>query len=69
MLSPCWYLQGELREAGVNVTVMIQADMLAYRAPGEPLQLGLPDVSVFLLSFYTSFANFKLESALQKSHN
>lgn len=25
---------------------MVQADMLAYRAPGEPLQLGLPDRSV-----------------------
>jgi hypothetical protein len=23
---------------------MVQADMLAYRAPGEPLQLGLPDI-------------------------
>ncbi|KAH0587893.1 putative leucine aminopeptidase [Termitomyces sp. J132] len=34
----------ELREANANVTVMIQADMLAYREPGEPPQLGLPDV-------------------------
>ncbi|KIM77425.1 hypothetical protein PILCRDRAFT_825388 [Piloderma croceum F 1598] len=34
----------ELREAGANITVMMQADMLAYRAPGEPPQLGLPDV-------------------------
>ncbi|KAF9006630.1 Zn-dependent exopeptidase [Cyathus striatus] len=34
----------ELREAGENITLMIQADMLAYRAPGEPLQLGLPDI-------------------------
>ncbi|KII84088.1 hypothetical protein PLICRDRAFT_95456 [Plicaturopsis crispa FD-325 SS-3] len=32
----------ELREAGANITVMIQADMLAYHAPGEPAQLGLP---------------------------
>ncbi|KAF4568332.1 hypothetical protein EYR40_010265 [Pleurotus pulmonarius] len=33
----------ELRAAGANVTMMIQADMLAYRAPNEPLQLGLPE--------------------------
>ncbi|KAF9489096.1 Zn-dependent exopeptidase [Pleurotus eryngii] len=32
-----------LRAAGANVTMMIQADMLAYRAPNEPLQLGLPE--------------------------
>ncbi|KAJ7087384.1 Zn-dependent exopeptidase [Mycena crocata] len=32
-----------LREADANITVMIQADMLAYRAAGEPPQLGLPD--------------------------
>ncbi|KAF9478678.1 Zn-dependent exopeptidase [Pholiota conissans] len=32
----------ELREAGANLTLMVQADMTAYRAPGEPLQLGLP---------------------------
>jgi len=36
-------LQGELRAAGANLTLMIQADMTAYRSPGEPLQLGLPD--------------------------
>ncbi|CAA7260107.1 unnamed protein product [Cyclocybe aegerita] len=34
----------ELREAGANLTLMVQADMTAYRAPGEPLQLGLPDI-------------------------
>ncbi|KAF4619656.1 hypothetical protein D9613_005003 [Agrocybe pediades] len=33
----------ELRAAGANLTLMIQADMTAYRAPGEPLQLGLPE--------------------------
>ncbi|KAI0370927.1 Zn-dependent exopeptidase [Pilatotrama ljubarskyi] len=33
----------ELREQGVNVTLMIQADMLAYRVAGEPPQLGLSD--------------------------
>jgi hypothetical protein len=32
----------KMRAAGANITVMIQADMLAYRAPGEPPQLGLP---------------------------
>jgi len=41
----------ELRAADVNITLMIQADMLAYRKPGEPLQLGIPDVSVILSSF------------------
>lgn len=34
----------ELREADANITLMIQADMLAYRKPGEPMQLGLPDL-------------------------
>jgi len=34
----------ELRDAGANVTLMVQADMTAYRAPGEPLQLGLPEL-------------------------
>ncbi|KAF9077072.1 hypothetical protein BDP27DRAFT_1313087 [Rhodocollybia butyracea] len=33
----------ELRNMDANVTLMVQADMLAYRKPGEPLQLGLPD--------------------------
>ncbi|KAI0632797.1 Zn-dependent exopeptidase [Trametes polyzona] len=33
----------ELREQGANITLMIQADMLAYRAPGEQLQMGLSD--------------------------
>lgn len=32
----------EMREKDANITVMIQADMLAYHAPGEPPQLGLP---------------------------
>jgi len=32
----------ELRERDANVTLMIQADMLAYHAPNEPPQLGLP---------------------------
>jgi len=34
----------ELRAAGANLTLMVQADMTAYRAPGEPLQLGFPDL-------------------------
>ncbi|PFH51322.1 hypothetical protein AMATHDRAFT_142927 [Amanita thiersii Skay4041] len=34
----------QLREENVNVTLMIQADMLAYRAYQEPRQLGLPDL-------------------------
>ncbi|RDB19829.1 hypothetical protein Hypma_012815 [Hypsizygus marmoreus] len=34
----------ELRAANANLTIMVQADMLAYREPGEPRQLGLPDV-------------------------
>ncbi|KAG8215234.1 hypothetical protein J3R82DRAFT_8780 [Butyriboletus roseoflavus] len=32
----------ELRAREANVTLMIQADMLAYHAPNEPSQLGLP---------------------------
>ncbi|KAI0085531.1 Zn-dependent exopeptidase [Irpex rosettiformis] len=35
---------GELREAGADLTLMVQADMLAYHKAGEPPQLGLPDV-------------------------
>ncbi|KAI0334163.1 Zn-dependent exopeptidase [Cubamyces sp. BRFM 1775] len=33
----------ELREQGANITLMIQADMLAYRKPGDAPQLGLSD--------------------------
>jgi len=32
-----------LREANANITLHIQADMLAYRSPEEPLQVGLPE--------------------------
>ncbi|KAG1789491.1 uncharacterized protein HD556DRAFT_1446895 [Suillus plorans] len=32
----------EMREKDANITLMIQADMLGYHAPGEPPQLGLP---------------------------
>ncbi|KAI0656249.1 Zn-dependent exopeptidase [Cubamyces menziesii] len=37
------YYAQELRQKGANLTLMVQADMLAYHAPGEPAQLGLPD--------------------------
>ncbi|KAF8327748.1 uncharacterized protein EI90DRAFT_3066877 [Cantharellus anzutake] len=33
----------ELREQGADITLMIQADMLAYHSPTEPMQLGLPE--------------------------
>ncbi|KAF8595976.1 Zn-dependent exopeptidase [Ceratobasidium sp. AG-I] len=32
----------ELHQANANITLMIQADMLAYHDPAEPAQLGLP---------------------------
>jgi hypothetical protein len=35
-----------MREAGRDLTLMIQADMIAYHDPGEPLQLGLPEMYV-----------------------
>ncbi|KAF8622131.1 hypothetical protein AX15_007262 [Amanita polypyramis BW_CC] len=34
----------QLKEEGANVTLMIQADMLAYRAFQEPSQIGIPDL-------------------------
>ncbi|KAG9017473.1 hypothetical protein FRB90_001190 [Tulasnella sp. 427] len=34
----------QLREASANITLHIQADMLAFRSPKEPPQLGLPDL-------------------------
>ncbi|EIW56722.1 Zn-dependent exopeptidase [Trametes versicolor FP-101664 SS1] len=37
------YYAQELRQKDANLTLMVQADMLAYHAPGEPAQLGLPD--------------------------
>lgn len=33
----------DLRAANASLVLMVQADMIAYRAPGEPPQLGLPD--------------------------
>lgn len=34
---------GELKQADANITLMVQADMLAYHVPGETPQLGLPE--------------------------
>ena len=34
---------GQLRELDADLTLMVQADMLAYHKAGEPPQLGLPD--------------------------
>jgi hypothetical protein len=34
----------QLRQLDANITLMIQADMLAYHSPDEPAQLGLPDI-------------------------
>ncbi|KZS88805.1 Zn-dependent exopeptidase [Sistotremastrum niveocremeum HHB9708] len=33
----------ELREADADITLMVQADMIAYHSPSEPQQLGLPE--------------------------
>lgn len=38
------YTSEELRGLSADLTLMIQADMLAYHAAGEPPQLGLPDL-------------------------
>ncbi|GAA94120.1 uncharacterized protein L969DRAFT_16339 [Mixia osmundae IAM 14324] len=32
----------QVRAAGLDVIIMLQSDMIAYRKPGEPLQLGFP---------------------------
>lgn len=42
LLGSKWYAQ-MLKDAGADVYLMVQQDMLAYRKPGEPLQLGFPD--------------------------
>lgn len=42
LLGSKWYAQ-MLKDAGADVVLMVQQDMLAYRKPGEPLQLGFPD--------------------------
>ncbi|KAH9058816.1 Zn-dependent exopeptidase [Lactarius vividus] len=36
------YYAGDLREEEKNLTLMVQADMIAYHRQGEPPQLGLP---------------------------
>ncbi|KAI9456500.1 Zn-dependent exopeptidase [Lactarius psammicola] len=36
------YYAGDLRKEEKNLTLMVQADMIAYHEPGEPPQLGLP---------------------------
>jgi len=38
------YYAQQMREEGRNLTLMIQADMIAYHEPGEPPQLGLPEI-------------------------
>lgn len=59
---------GELRDLDANVTLMVQADMLAYRKPGEPMQLGLPDKYEGHFSFLDSFLTLCLcsESGLPR---
>ena len=42
LLASKWYSQ-MLKDAGADVYLMIQQDMLAYKKAGEPLQLGFPD--------------------------
>jgi len=37
------YYAKHLKESNATVILQIQADMLAYRVPGEPMQLGLPE--------------------------
>lgn len=38
------YYAEELRKEEKNLTLMVQADMIAYHEPGEPAQLGLPTI-------------------------
>jgi hypothetical protein len=42
-----WTSVEKLRKENRNLTLMVQADMIAYHVPGEPPQLGLP---VYVLS-------------------
>ena len=35
-------LAKKLKEQGTTITMMVQGDMLAYRKPGEPLQVAFP---------------------------
>ncbi|KAF9346846.1 hypothetical protein BGX26_001640 [Mortierella sp. AD094] len=34
----------ELREAGADIIMMVNADMLAFRVPGKPIQIAFPDL-------------------------
>jgi hypothetical protein len=49
---------------------MVQADMTAYRSPGEPLQLGLPDLWAisFIIDYRVSLTLYS-ELELPKSRN
>ena len=40
------YSTEEMRNADRDLTLMVQADMIAYHEPGEPQQLGLPKTYV-----------------------
>lgn len=41
-ISDSSVLLGDLKEAGADLTLVVQADMTGYHKPGEPQQLGLP---------------------------
>jgi hypothetical protein len=41
-----WTSVEQLRKENRNLTLMVQADMIAYHEPGEPPQLGLPPMYV-----------------------
>ena len=41
-----------MREKGADLTLMVQADMLAYHVPGEPKQLGMPTLGTAEVSTY-----------------
>lgn len=47
-----------MRALNANLTLMVQADMLAYHRAGEPPQLGLPDLQVPHSSMPLSEADF-----------
>jgi len=42
----------QMREERRNLTLMVQADMIAYHEPGEPPQLGLPETYVSSVKWY-----------------
>lgn len=45
----------ELDHEGANITLMVQADMIAHHVPDEPLQLGLPQLYLLLLVLVYAF--------------